>query len=616
MYLKVVAVQELKTKDTSGNTFCYIKVGKSGKAKKIKTEIVQRTSNETSWTEKGRLFDIEEEVAVFQVIDYVTLFPDDFIGQVTVKFDEYNNGIPVDKWFPLQSKKGKEVGGELRLQIMKTDPEADSSIADADFSYKLHTLMKKGKIDVFNRLAGSGEEINVPDNNKNTPLHIACQLDLPECSASLLKSGADPTLENEDGYTAVHSAAAHSSKSLSIILNQTKANINDLARGIIRSKSASETDEKNLTPVHAAAFTNQPASIELLVGKGASTNKQTDKGNTPLHLALRQSSADAIKVLITKGKASIYLPNKEDVTAAKLAVTLGGDVKVAFKEAAGVEDDREFDILKTDFNTRTRVQGEHMDFEWKKSQQFCLSVTQSTPVFILLHFIGGALVQRGKEDQYASKTGFLVTKTKEGVHQELSYQTEFFGYGGLKPFEGVLEPDSKYIVIPYSQEAVNKGKFSILVFTKNQMPVQINPLVPWQNSASEAGEWKGETAAGCANFRDWKNNPQYILELPKDKESVEVYVMLAQKKLEVDLIPYQVIPYPIYIGFYIYDADFSEKLAEVDKWKNALEVYKHLKFDTRKHSKLIIVPTTFEERQETTFTLSVFSDDTVYLKKK
>eukprot|EP01097_Dermamoeba_algensis_P000969 TRINITY_DN135_c0_g1_i3.p1 TRINITY_DN135_c0_g1~~TRINITY_DN135_c0_g1_i3.p1 ORF type:complete len:625 (-),score=176.10 TRINITY_DN135_c0_g1_i3:208-2082(-) len=615
MYLKVCAVQELKTKDTSGNTFCYIKVGKTGKTKKIKTEIVQRTSNETSW-EKGRLFDLEEEVAVFQVIDYVTFFPDDFIGQVTVKFEEYSNGVPVDQWFPLQSKKGKEAGGELKLQIMKTDPEADASITDADFSYKLHTLMKKKKLDVFRTLVSSRDEINVPDNNKNTPLHVAGQLDLPECVSTLLKNGADPSIENEDGCTPVHTAAAHSPKSLSILLNEGKINANDLSRGIYRSKSASETDEKNLTPVHSAAINNQPESVEILAAKGVALNKQSDKGNTALHLALKHNSTEAVKALVTKGKAFIYLPNKEDISPAKLAVTIGGDIKNAFKEAAGVEDDREFDILKTDFNTRTRVQGEHMDFEWKKSQQFCLQVSEPTSIFALLHFIGGALVPAGKEEQFASKTGFIVIRTKEGIHQEHSYQTEFHGYGGLKPFEGELQPDVKYVVIPYSQEAVNKGKFSLLVYTKNQQQVKITPLIPWQHSAQESGEWKGETAQGCANNKEWKNNPQFTLELPKDKENVDLYIMLSQKKLEVDLIPYQVLPYPIYIGFYVYDEDFSEKLAEVDKWKNSLEVYKHLRFDTRKHSKLIIVPTTFEAGQETTFTLSVYADEKILLKKK
>eukprot|EP01097_Dermamoeba_algensis_P005333 TRINITY_DN3389_c0_g1_i1.p1 TRINITY_DN3389_c0_g1~~TRINITY_DN3389_c0_g1_i1.p1 ORF type:complete len:182 (+),score=32.03 TRINITY_DN3389_c0_g1_i1:75-620(+) len=157
IYIKVVSGQDIRTKSSSGNTFCFLKVGKS---KKVKTEIVQRASSDVSWTEKGRLFNAEEETATVQVNDYVTFFPDDFIGQVKLKFSDFADGIPRDEWFPLLNKSGKrELGGQLRLQIMETHPQKDTSISEADFAFKLHTLLRKGKMQAFNTLVAKQRKL-------------------------------------------------------------------------------------------------------------------------------------------------------------------------------------------------------------------------------------------------------------------------------------------------------------------------------------------------------------------------------------------------------------------------------------------------------------------------
>lgn len=616
IYLRVVAVRDLAFSHTS-NTFCKLTVGKEH-PKKIKTEIVQRTGKETTWTEKGRLLEVSDEEVVCSVFDYVSIFPDKTIGLVTIKFSDYADGVPHDEWFKLLSKKGKEIGGELRLQIMQADPDRDVSVTEADFTCKLHHLILKEKMEVFHKLlAVSGnKEIGVLDPAKDTPLHVACQSNHVEAVAALVKAGADVNAENDLGFTPVHLAAGHSPKSLSVLVSEGKVNL-DINKGILQSQSASETDEKGLTPMHMAAVHNQPISVEILTDKGANPNRQTEKGNTPLHLAMRFSANDAIRALVQKAKSDLFVENKEEKSVAKYAIALGGEVKSVFKEAASVEDDREFDILKTEFKSRHRAAGDHIDFEWKKSQQFCLTVREKTPVFMLIHFIGGSLAAKEKDkEQFVSKVGFVVMKTKEGIHQELSYQTEFVGYGGQKPFEGDLLPDTRYVVIPYTQELVAKGKYSLLVFTKPNHHVDFSPLVPWQYSASCESEWRGTAAAGCQNNKQWKNNPQFLLELPKDKENVNIYVLVSQRKLEVDLIPYQVLPYPVFIGFYLYDADVDEKLGESEKWKNAREVYTHFKLSTKTRNRFVLIPATFEANQETTFTISVFSDDQVFLKLK
>jgi len=37
------------------------------------------------------------------------------------------------------------------------------------------------------------------------------------------------------------------------------------------------------------------------------------------------------------------------------------------------------------------------------------------------------------------------------------------------------------------------------------------------------------------------------------------------------IIPYQILPYDFYIGFYLYDADVESLTGQTTKWKNAME---------------------------------------------
>eukprot|EP01099_Mayorella_cantabrigiensis_P004405 TRINITY_DN330_c0_g1_i2.p1 TRINITY_DN330_c0_g1~~TRINITY_DN330_c0_g1_i2.p1 ORF type:complete len:203 (-),score=54.26 TRINITY_DN330_c0_g1_i2:40-648(-) len=192
----------------------------------------------------------------------------------------------------------------------------------------------------------------------------------------------------------------------------------------------------------------------------------------------------------------------------------------------------------------------------------------------------------------------------------MSYQTALEGYGSNKPFFGVFDPDVKHVVIPYSGESTQHGQFSLLVFTEPDKHINISPLKPWKHSVTIEGQWKGSTAGGCQNHESWINNPKYALELAdkKDDENVPILVMLSQKKSELDLIPYQVMAYQLFIGWYIYDHSMENQIEVCKKWRNAREVVQNYQINFRKHKKVVIVPTTFDPGQETTFSVTVFSD--------
>jgi len=124
------------------------------------------------------------------------------------------------------------------------------------------------------------------------------------------------------------------------------------------------------------------------------------------------------------------------------------------------------------------------------------------------------------------------------------------------------------------------------------------------------GNGKGKKAGGCQNEKKtWHKNPFISLIIPK-KESVPLSIVLTQKKNAMEeIIPFQTLPYDFYIGYYLYDADVETSMGQVDKWKNALEVLKDWNLNGVMQRQYTIIPTTFKAGEETTFTLSVYTDD-------
>jgi len=114
------------------------------------------------------------------------------------------------------------------------------------------------------------------------------------------------------------------------------------------------------------------------------------------------------------------------------------------------------------------------------------------------------------------------------------------------------------------------------------------------------------------------NNPQFTLRLPRDPNDpkVTLSILLTQAKAALDLIPYQVMPYQFYIGYYVLDRDLFEIVAQCDTWKNAQETYIHFFIDTSKDNEFVIIPATHNSGQLTSFTITVFSDVPVQLTKR
>jgi hypothetical protein len=577
---------------------CYIQIllddgeTKEKNQKVYKSKVIKRELD-PNWNESSKIFEVTENHKAVKIYLWNAnkVLSDDFMGQVVFDLAYCNDGAPIDKWFELTGRKQKEkVSGKLHVQFMFL--ETDEKVLGEEFTSPIHTFIKKRRIEVVETLIRNADDLDTRDSEGLTPLHVATQCNLPDIVRMLIEHGADINAKGGplDG-TPLHFACSASVESAAVLIeNKAKLEV---------------ADKEGNTPMHLAAKNDQPKSIVLLEEGGASLDAQNDLGNTPLHEAIKAKAFLALKMLIERG-ADIYVKNKEKMTCGEAAANLDEETKQIFMKAVGVEDYQEIALLQ-DWSHRTRVQGSGLNYEWQKSPQFAISAPKPTPVRILLHH---------QDVIDNSNLGYVVISGKNAVHKQPSL-TELIGHGTNTPFETTLDPSFYTIVVPYAKTKDQPPNFSLLVFAKEGDEIEVKELVDWKYCQTIKGEWKGKKAGGCQNEKKtWHKNPFFSLVIPK-KENVDVAIVLSQKKNAMEeIIPFQTLPYDFYIGYYLYDADVEDLIGQSDKWKNALEVMKDWRLNGVERRQYTIIPTTFKAGEETSFTLSVYSDEKKVLLKE
>ncbi|KAM7422340.1 hypothetical protein PAMA_010414 [Pampus argenteus] len=229
----------------------------------------------------------------------------------------------------------------------------------------LHAAASGGNVDCLNLLINSGAELDVKDNLGRSPLHYAAangnsqctivlvragsevnELDLTGCSplhyaaashtfrggettpeaeyrvekeheASLcldylLDNGANPTLKNSKGYSAVHYAAAYGNKQHLELLLEISFN-------------CLEEVESNIpvSPLHLAAYYGHCEALRLLCETLVSLDVRDIEGQTALHLAAQRGFAPCVEVLLKHQASYTLKEHKHKWTALHAAAAEG-----------------------------------------------------------------------------------------------------------------------------------------------------------------------------------------------------------------------------------------------------------------------------------------------------
>ncbi|MFT7817155.1 nuclear factor NF-kappa-B p100 subunit-like isoform X2 [Arapaima gigas] len=169
-----------------------------------------------------------------------------------------------------------------------------------------------------------------------TPLHLAVITQQPKVVDFLMRAGADPSLLDRDGRSAVHLAATlgdeHTLRSVLGCLIEHHTHLLNTA------------DNSGLLPLHLAVRKGAERCLRALVEGGARVNAvELKSGCTALHLAVKENLFKVAFLLITELKADVNATNFTGNTPLHFAASLGSPTLCSMLIAAGAQKDAEND---------------------------------------------------------------------------------------------------------------------------------------------------------------------------------------------------------------------------------------------------------------------------------
>lgn len=174
--------------------------------------------------------------------------------------------------------------------------------------------------------------VNITNHLHQTPLHLAVITGQTNVVSFLLQVGADPTLLDRHGDSAVHLAL------------RAGASAPDLLGALLRSGAPAVPqllhmpDFKGLYPVHLAVHARSPECLDLLVDKGAEVEAaERQGGRTALHLATEMEELGLVTHLVTKLHANVNARTFAGNTPLHLAAGLGSPTLTRLLLKAGAD---------------------------------------------------------------------------------------------------------------------------------------------------------------------------------------------------------------------------------------------------------------------------------------
>ncbi|XP_054585187.1 nuclear factor NF-kappa-B p100 subunit isoform X3 [Eptesicus fuscus] len=174
--------------------------------------------------------------------------------------------------------------------------------------------------------------VNITNHLHQTPLHLAVITGQTNVVSFLLQVGADPTLLDRHGDSAVHLAL------------RAGASAPDLLGALLRSgvpavpQLLHMPDFEGLYPVHLAVRARSPECLDLLVDNGAEVEAaERQGGRTALHLATEMEELGLVTHLVTKLHANVNARTFAGNTPLHLAAGLGSPTLTRLLLKAGAD---------------------------------------------------------------------------------------------------------------------------------------------------------------------------------------------------------------------------------------------------------------------------------------
>lgn len=238
-------------------------------------------------------------------------------GDLNVNTTEtYNNELSVQNYSEIDLCRQDEDGdtvlhviilclfGETALTIIQLVEDIDYlNIRNNFLQTPLHLAVLTGQSDIARALVKKGADVTMADRRGDTALHIACRKGDQVVVSLLVLSFKNDIfsrvkyfdMKNNEGLTCMHIAAQ---KQKFIILGHLFAKGADVNIGDAKS---------GRTLLHFAVENNQIQTVSiLLTHPGIDVNCRTFKGETPLVIAYWRNYKDFVRKLLAKGALFNY----------------------------------------------------------------------------------------------------------------------------------------------------------------------------------------------------------------------------------------------------------------------------------------------------------------------
>jgi ankyrin repeat protein len=201
-----------------------------------------------------------------------------------------------------------------RIRSVVSASPGNVNAPDAQGNTPLHLAVLNNYVPLIDWLKDHGADPNSPGRSGERPLHVAVISDHSSDGRlilKLLRLGADVNAANDYGDTPLHRAAYLGLTEKVRLLLKNKA---DVSRRALSGE----------TPLlYAARPEGYPDTVLALLEGGADVNAADNFGMTPLHGAAMIGDVDVARVLIEKGGAAVNLQSLAGYTPLHVAALSG-----------------------------------------------------------------------------------------------------------------------------------------------------------------------------------------------------------------------------------------------------------------------------------------------------
>ncbi|XP_004694005.2 PREDICTED: B-cell lymphoma 3 protein [Condylura cristata] len=174
---------------------------------------------------------------------------------------------------------------------------AMATCADEDGDTPLHIAVVQGNLTAVHRLVTlfqhGGRDLDIYNNLRQTPLHLAVITTLPSVVRLLVMAGASPMALDRHGQTAAHLACEHRSPTC------LRALLDSAAPGTVDLEAR---NYDGLTALHVAVYTECDEAVLLLLERGADIDAVDIKsGRSPLIHAVENNCLRIVQLLLQHG---------------------------------------------------------------------------------------------------------------------------------------------------------------------------------------------------------------------------------------------------------------------------------------------------------------------------